>query len=129
MTGKSKFDQVCESLAPIRTTTRMFYPRNIKLSENFLRAFREELQSQHKTFIESANNEGKAFNAHLERVLKALRFEAKAVEESIVQAQSSIAKQISGPALNREPKMSSNKQISSLNQKSPKKYKNLSLRK
>ena len=42
----SKFEDLYESIAQIKTTTRQFYPRNLKLSENFLKAFKEEYQNQ-----------------------------------------------------------------------------------
>lgn len=69
---KSEFDQICESLGVMRNTTKMFYPRNLKLSEKFLHAFKEEIGKQKRIFSETSG--GKSFQPQGERILKALRF-------------------------------------------------------
>ena len=37
-----KFDELCESFGIIKTTKRIMYPRQIKLSEEFLQALKDE---------------------------------------------------------------------------------------
>lgn len=112
----SQFDKLCESIAPIRTTTRMFYPKNVKFSDNFINAFKEEYQNQRKAFGES--NTGKPFQPHFERMLKALRFEAKTVEEALRQSDSAIQKKM-GPQSSEEINIQEPKS---------KKFKNLKLK-
>jgi len=122
----NKFDKLCESMGAIRTVSRKLYPRNLKLSENFLNAFRDELENQYKAFNESADNKGKPFSHLSKRVLKGLEFHAKAIEESIAQTHASIAKQISGPQLQHNDTQVLSKKIS--NSRESKKYKNLRLK-
>lgn len=77
MFDHTKFDQLCEQA--ITNTTKMFYPRNLKFSEKFLQAFKEEYKHQKKTVTEEKGD--KAFGNHFERMLKGLRFEAKKIED------------------------------------------------
>ena len=95
---ESQFDQICESLGVMRNTTKMFYPRNLKLSEKFLQAFKEEVGRQKRIFNETSG--GKSFQPQGERILKALRFhlhefnKAKPEEKPITEA----PKEVHAPA-------------------------------
>lgn len=118
----SKFNSLYESIGAIKTTTRQFYPRNFTFSENFLNAFKEEYENQRKSFNE--NNVGKPFQPYSEKILKALRFEMRSLDEMSQQSQQAISQKMG-------PKMTSDTEIITSEPKQPssKKFKNLKLRK
>jgi len=59
-----KYDELCEGYLTLKT--RMFYPRNLELSKEFVEAFRKE----YCRLVESGENKK---NIH-SRLAKALRF-------------------------------------------------------
>jgi hypothetical protein len=64
-----KYDELLESFKSIKTIRREFYPKNFKLSEDFVKAFRNE----YRRLIDEGNHPRKA----LARINKALLFHAK----------------------------------------------------
>jgi hypothetical protein len=63
-----EYDQLLESFKSIRTVKRDFYPRNFKLSENFVKSFKTE----YKRLIDEGHEPRKT----LIRLSKALMFHA-----------------------------------------------------
>ena len=63
-----EYDELLESFKSIRTVKRDFYPRNFKLSENFVKSFKIE----YKRLIDEGHEPRKA----LIRLSKALMFHA-----------------------------------------------------
>ena len=63
---QSKFDKILESFAPIRTSSRLFYPRKFALSEDFIKAFKIEHARLSK--------EGENPKTLIDRIMKASRF-------------------------------------------------------
>ena len=61
-----KYDELLESFKCIRTVRREFYPKNFRLSEEFVKAFKHE----YKRLIDEGNHPRKA----LARINKALLF-------------------------------------------------------
>lgn len=59
-----KYDELCEGYLTLKT--RLFYPRNLKLSEEFIKAFNKECSRLIK--------EGENKKSLHSRVAKALRF-------------------------------------------------------
>lgn len=59
-----KYDELCEGYLTLKT--RMFYPRNLALSKEFVEAFRKE----YARLVESGENKKSLHN----RLSKALRF-------------------------------------------------------
>jgi hypothetical protein len=64
-----KYDELLESFKSIKTIRREFYPKNFRLSEEFVKAFRNE----YRRLIDEGNHPRKA----LARINKALLFHAK----------------------------------------------------
>ena len=64
-----KYDELLESFKSIKTIRREFYPKNFRLSEEFVKAFRNE----YRRLIDEGNHPRKA----LARITKALLFHAK----------------------------------------------------
>jgi len=65
-----KFEQLLESFpTSIRTIKREFYPKNFKLSENFIKAFRDEF----KRLIDEGHDKRNA----LRKINKALFFHTR----------------------------------------------------
>ena len=69
MDFNNKYDELLESFSSIKTVRREFYPKNFKLSEEFVKAFR----SEYRRLIDEGNHPRKA----LARINKALLFHAK----------------------------------------------------
>ena len=63
------FAKILESYGSINLKQRMLYPRNLKLSESFVKSFEEEFQR--------LVSEGNCPKKILEKMQKALRFHAK----------------------------------------------------
>ena len=40
----NNFNKLLENYAPLRTQSRLFYPRNLKLSEEFIKSFKNEYE-------------------------------------------------------------------------------------
>jgi hypothetical protein len=64
----SKYDELLESFNFIKTVKREFYPKNFRLSEDFIKAFKNE----YKRLIGEGHHPRKA----LARINKALLFHA-----------------------------------------------------
>lgn len=65
----NNFAKILENYAPINTKRRLLYPRNLKLSEAFVKSFEEEFGR--------LVSEGNCPKKILEKMQKALRFHAK----------------------------------------------------
>jgi hypothetical protein len=65
----SKFEQLCESYGVLETTKRMRYPRQVRFSEDFLKALESEFTKH--TLDEKS---GAPINNKPEKFLKALKF-------------------------------------------------------
>jgi len=63
------FNKLLESFNFIKTVNRTFYPKNFKLSENFVKAFREE----YKRLVSEGNHPKKLIS----KINKALLFHAR----------------------------------------------------
>lgn len=75
---KNEFEQLCESLSTTLKQTKILrYPRQIKLSEEFMKALRKEV-SIHKGFLDESKQPIKDLP---EKFLKALRFELMELNE------------------------------------------------
>lgn len=72
-----KFDTLCESLTQIKTTKIMRYPKQISISESFLKALEGEIR-KHLIIDESKEIPIKNFN---EKFLKALTFHISDLQE------------------------------------------------
>lgn len=64
-----KYEEVLENFSFIKTVNRSFYPKNFKLSEGFVKAFRDE----YKRLIDEGNHPRKV----LAKINKALLFHTK----------------------------------------------------
>jgi hypothetical protein len=60
------YEKLLEGFSSIKTIKREFYPKNFKLSENFVKAFKDEF----KRLVDEGNHPRKA----LARINKALMF-------------------------------------------------------
>lgn len=72
----SEFEQLCESMGIIKTVRREMYPKEIRLSEEFLEALKKEFY--HHKLEEDAEKPVKNYS---EKFAKALRFEIAGLNE------------------------------------------------
>ena len=75
-----EFEELCEKFGIMQTTKRMMYPRQIKLSEEFLRALKDEYYRQKLEEDVEAPVKNRP-----EKFLKALRFQIKELEDNSAQ--------------------------------------------
>jgi len=73
----SEFDELCEGFGIMKKTTRERYPREIKISEEFLEALKKEYY-QHK--LEEDNT--KPVRNRAQKFVKALRFHVSHLEDT-----------------------------------------------
>ena len=75
--NKMKFDIICESLTSIKQTKIIRYPKQIKLSEEFIKALKKEVERN------SIIDESKELpiNNFKEKFLKALHFHVSEIQE------------------------------------------------
>jgi len=62
----NNFNRILENYAPLKTQSRLFYPRNLKLSEEFIKSFKEE----YNRLLKEGNHPKKI----MEKISKALKF-------------------------------------------------------
>jgi hypothetical protein len=62
----NNFNKLLESYAPLKMNSRLFYPRNFSLSEEFIKSFKNEYQRLVK--------EGNHPKRVMEKISKALKF-------------------------------------------------------
>jgi hypothetical protein len=69
---KNEYEQLCESVATtLKQTKTLRYPKQIRLSKEFMRALRREIAT-HKDFLDESD---RPIRDMPEKFLKALRFE------------------------------------------------------
>ena len=74
---KSNFEKMCESYGVIKTTKRIMYPRQIKLSEEFLRELKKEYFRQ-----KLEEDVEKPVKHRPQKFIKALQFHVKEFEDN-----------------------------------------------
>lgn len=77
---KNKFEELCESMGVLSQTRRMFYPKQIKFSDNFIKALKEEYFRQ--KLEEDANL---VIRNRPEKFMKAIQFHVADFEKNTAQ--------------------------------------------